>query len=284
MSTVTKRGPGLLPSTVIVLTAAFLAEPLPALAHHGEAPAGPAVASYMVAFLFGLLGQANCFGMCGPLVALYAAPFDSRRRVSPARPHLAFNAGRIVCYSALGFLFGALKFLLATRFLLEGPIGLTVGLFVIVSGLHLLGRPAPGARVLRGFYRILTWIVLPYRRVARGRGAFALGLVHGFLPCSLLFIVLPLAAMMPDPLQSALFMTAFGVGTVPVMGGLGLALSRFRALTSRRILAASGIVVILWGAVLILRALDSLGLLGFHYVLPRVSFYRLEEFLGVSGR
>jgi len=259
-------------------------------AHHGETTPSSLAAALLIAFLFGLLGEAHCFGMCGPLVALYATPLRpgaSRAKRVLALSHLRFNAGRIICYATLGFLVAGLRFLLTARFDLTGPVGLAVGTFVILMGLHLLGLPSwvPGLeRALGVPYRLLARLFIAYRRVSRGPGLFALGLLHGFLPCSLLLTMFPLAAVMGDPLQSALFMAAFGLGTVPVMGGLGLALNQLRSLAARRMRTASGGVIMLWGVFLIVHGLDALGWLWLRYEFPRIGFYRLQEFLGVAGR
>ena len=42
------------------------------------------------AFLFGLLGSTHCFGMCGPLVSLYASQLVPGSESSPVRQHLVF--------------------------------------------------------------------------------------------------------------------------------------------------------------------------------------------------
>ena len=49
----------------------------------------------------GLASGVHCAGMCGGLVAFYAgAPGQGGRE--PMRPHLAYPAGRLIAYAALG--------------------------------------------------------------------------------------------------------------------------------------------------------------------------------------
>jgi sulfite exporter TauE/SafE len=72
------------------------------MAGHGSLPL--AATGLVAAFLFGLLGSTHCFGMCGPLVGLYAGQLASGSGASPPRQHLLFNLGRVLAYTNLGVL------------------------------------------------------------------------------------------------------------------------------------------------------------------------------------
>jgi hypothetical protein len=120
-----------------VLAAA--AGPLLAAEHstHNHIPlAGTGLAA---AFLFGLLGNTHCFGMCGPLVSLYTSRLVGGGGPSPPRQHLLFNLGRSLAYNNLGVLFGAAGFILGVRPWTVGLVGLAAGLFVLAMGSHFLG-------------------------------------------------------------------------------------------------------------------------------------------------
>src|SRR5574341_709603 len=69
----------------------------------------------IAAFFFGLLGSTHCFGMCGPLVGLYASQLVPRTTASPLRQHLLFNLGRTLAYTNLGIVLGMAGFLLGIR-------------------------------------------------------------------------------------------------------------------------------------------------------------------------
>jgi len=53
-------------------------------------------------------------------------------------------------------------------------------------------------------------------------GAVLFGVVLGFLPCGLLYAALAVAASTAGPLDGALAMLAFGLGTVPSLAALGV--------------------------------------------------------------
>ncbi len=106
-------------------------------AHHSTHIHASLVASGLAAaFLFGLLGSTHCFGMCGPLVSLYASQLIPGSGPSPVRQHLLFNLGRLLAYTNLGVLFGAAGFLLSVRPWTVGLVGLAAGLFVLAMGGH----------------------------------------------------------------------------------------------------------------------------------------------------
>ncbi|KAB2966594.1 MAG: sulfite exporter TauE/SafE family protein, partial [Thermoanaerobaculia bacterium] len=96
----------------------------------------------------GLLGAGHCLGMCGGIAGALSigVPTERRTRIGGLLPwQLAYNAGRIATYAALGALaggagsaVGALLPPLAARY--AGR--LLAALFLIGMGLYLVGRPA----------------------------------------------------------------------------------------------------------------------------------------------
>jgi hypothetical protein len=67
--------------------------------------------------------------------------------------------------------------------------------------------------------------LLPIDRPAK---AYAFGLIWGLLPCGLVYGMLALSVGFASPVQSSLFMGAFGLGTLPALLGLGMAAGRGR--------------------------------------------------------
>ena len=61
-----------------------------------------------VMFTLGLVSSLHCVQMCGPIVLSYSVALDRVKSCAGASPdlllsgHLAYNAGRILTYSALG--------------------------------------------------------------------------------------------------------------------------------------------------------------------------------------
>jgi sulfite exporter TauE/SafE len=228
---------------------------------HNHIPlAGTALAA---AFLFGLLGSTHCFGMCGPLVSLYASQLAAGGGPSPLRQHLLFNLGRSLAYTNLGALLGAAGFILGVRPWTVGLVGLAAGLFVLAMGSHFLGVGGAASSLERLLARPTGALVGIWRRyvlLARSPGIVLLGALHGLLPCPLLYVMFTSAVAVGDPIRGGVLLFCFSLGTVPMMWGIGVAgqhLSPARRLAWQRVF---GGLVTLWGLVLVVHGLQSLGL------------------------
>ncbi len=177
--------------------------------------------SLAAAFLAGLAGGAHCAAMCGPLIGVACGPRRSGRGREWLRLALAYNAGRIATYTVAGALTGAIG---ATGLALRGaPLTQQALLAVMSASLILLAVYVAGfAPFVRGVERAGAVV---WRRVSPSASrflpadtpgrAFGLGLVFGWLPCGMVYMVLVAALATGDPLQGALIMVAFGLGTLP---------------------------------------------------------------------
>ena len=61
-----------------------------------------------VGFGLGLIGSIHCAQMCGPVVLAYSMAMGPQPPARMALAHGSYNAGRILTYSALGAVAGAL--------------------------------------------------------------------------------------------------------------------------------------------------------------------------------
>lgn len=185
----------------------------------------------LTALIVGLLGGVHCVGMCGGIVAtltLGMAP-ERRRYLSTQLPlQLAYNLGRILGYTLAGALMGGLGALLIESVALQATQRLLYGLsafFMIALGLYLGGWWRGLARVEQAgglLWRRLEPIgrrLLPIRHWLQALGV---GLIWAWLPCGLVYSVLILALGTGSPLQGALLMLAFGLGTLPNLLGISL--------------------------------------------------------------
>ena len=190
--------------------------------------------------VLGLVGSVHCLGMCGPLVALYADRMPGSDTRGPTathlRQHALFNAGRTLGYAAVGGLLGAAGAVLydAAAFasagaIVRGTTGVVVGVLVVATGVGYAVRgsasgvlpalPVFGAlfgraqSVLRG--RVDRWV--------DGPGIVGLGMLHGLLPCPLLYPAFLYAFGTGSPATGAVSLAALGLGTFPTLFVLGTA-------------------------------------------------------------
>lgn len=195
-------------------------------------------APLLAALLAGLLGSAHCLGMCAGISGLFAM----RTTAAGLRRHLplalAYNAGRLASYAALGFVVAAL----GSRFTglapaLAGPVRIAAAVVIILIGLQI----AFDIRLLAGLERMggrlwehvapLARGLMPVTGIAK---AIGLGLLWGLLPCGLVYSVLLLAAASDSSPGGALVMLVFGLGTTPAMVLSGLGAARLSELMRRR--------------------------------------------------
>jgi hypothetical protein len=74
--------------------------------------------------------------------------------------------------------------------------------------------------------------------------AFGLGLVWGWLPCGMVYVVLISAAASADPVHGALTMAAFGVGTLPNLLAISACFGQLRTLVRARLVRVLAATVI----------------------------------------
>jgi len=114
----------------------------------------------------------------------------------------------------------------------------------------------------------LTRNVLPVRSVPQ---ALVLGGLWGWLPCGLVYSMLVAAFAWANPLDGALVMLAFGLGTLPNLLLLGYFAGRLRPwLQQRGVRLAAGLLVIGFGVLGLLRVseLASVHGLGLFCITP----------------
>lgn len=213
------------------------------------------------AFLVGLLGGTHCVGMCGGIVGALSAGLSADVRSARGRfffTQLAYNGGRISSYVLAGIVFGFIGKQLVTVEVLQGmPIGRILGgVVMILLGIYLTGwwhsllfLERAGAHVWK-YIEPLGRRFIPVRNVPQ---AYVLGLVWGWLPCGMVYTVLALALSTGSVADGALVMLAFGLGTLPTLMTMGLALTAMGRLARRPwVRIAAGILVILMGLALLL--------------------------------
>lgn len=186
----------------------------------------------------GFVSTLHCWGMCGGIVAALAlgAPPSLRARGNAvAGLAVAYNLGRITSYAGLGAVAGlaatsAVGSGNAIAYLILQSFGLVALLFAALRLGGWLPRNGIVERIgLRFWQRLspLTRRLLPIDRTSR---AVAAGLLWGFLPCGLVYAMLPVSAGTGSAASGALTMLAFGAGTLPGMIAASMAANRLGGL------------------------------------------------------
>lgn len=202
------------------------------------------------AFLIGLVGSLHCAGMCGPLAL--ALPAAGRTPLSMLASRAAYNLGRVTTYGCLGVFFG----LVGRTFVLVGfqrwaSLGAGAAILASLAASSRYSLSLPTARAV-------AWLKSGLAALLRRRtlaALFLLGLLNGLLPCGLVYVAGATAVAAGGLAAAVGYMLVFGLGTVPLMFGIGLLGQNLQTAMRLRFQRLIPVCVLVISALLILRGL-----------------------------
>ncbi len=216
-------------------------------------------------FLTGLLASLHCVGMCGPIVLAYSAATGAGagNRLWPL--HLAYNAGRIVSYTALGAVVGIAGAALGSIQVFGGYFSIACGVLMVVGGLAILGLIYSPAAF---FDSLIPRSLKKYLGGLLGRQTlstkFLIGALTPLLPCGILYSMLIKAMGTGSAAAGACTMAFFALGMTPTLVLAGAASSLLTAGLRKWGEQLAALTVILLGLALIFRGLQEHGICSMH--------------------
>jgi uncharacterized protein len=214
------------------------------------------------AFVLGLVGSLHCAGMCGPLAL--ALPQAGRNASAFFAGRVAYNLGRIITYCGMGLVFGLLGKTLALAGLQQW-VSIALGVLLLV-GLFASRRLALWRPVTALVEQLKSRMASLLRR-RTFVGLLSLGLLNGLLPCGLVYVACAGATATGSLLQGALYMAAFGAGTVPMMLAISLSGKLVPFSLRLKLQKAIPLSVFILATLLILRGMA----LGIPYISPELT-------------
>ena len=204
-----------------------------------------------MALLVGLTaGFSTCMALIGGLVISVASKYAENHPTETAlqkfRPHLFFNAGRIVSFIAFGAIIGAIGSAFALKGSLLGFLTIAVGVVMLILGLQLteiFPRITRGLTLPSGLAKRLGINTRKEREYSH-KNAFLMGAATFFLPCGFTQAMQLLAVSTGNPLQAAVIMGAFAIGTTPGLLTLGGLTSVVKGAFAQRFFRIVGVIVI----------------------------------------
>ncbi|MEZ6243277.1 MAG: sulfite exporter TauE/SafE family protein [Phycisphaerales bacterium] len=180
-------------------------------------------------FAASVLGSLHCAGMCGAFLLFAVGADREPSRGEQLRLHVAYHGGRLLTYTCLGTIAGAVGAALDLGGSMVGVQRVAAGVagaLMIAYGVFTLAR-------LRGVRIKLDLVPSRFRRVVelgqrRALGmapvprALLIGLLTTLLPCGWLYAFAITAAGTGRPELGALTMAVFWLGTLPVLISLGV--------------------------------------------------------------
>jgi len=200
------------------------------------------------ALTLGLVGSLHCAGMCGPLAL--AVPVMGRGAGAILLSRLVYNGGRVTTYAVVGALSGGLGQVLALAGL-QRWISIGAGA-LILCGLALSLRQGSGV-LMTGWIQRLKGLFGGAIHKGKLSSLFTLGLINGLLPCGLVYVAAAAAVAAGAWYRGAVYMFFFGMGTMPVMLGVGMVIGRLGQQWRRRLQYLTPVSLAVVGGLLILR-------------------------------
>jgi uncharacterized protein len=220
---------------------------------------------YGMLLVIGLLTGVHCIAMCGGInlsqtLKKVNAPADANSQANKSKPSFNFslllpgilyNSGRLVSYTAVGVLVGALGSAITLSGRFQGVVQLIAGVFMVIMGINMLGL----FPVLRRFIPQIPKLF--EKKTDERKSAHSpliVGFLNGFMPCGPLQAMQVYALSTGSPVKGGISMFLFCAGTIPLMFALGAAssaLSGAKGQTfSRRVMQAGAILVAALGLVM----------------------------------
>lgn len=219
---------------------------VPTLAEH---------ASLGLVFLVGLLTSTHCIGMCGGI--LLAQTTDAHGVTGRSKRGLiasaAYNGGRVVSYTAVGAVCGALGAVITYTPNIKSMVFTIAGALVLLIGLRMAG-------ILPGLRGAETELPGACSLNARTRRRFAgqpliIGLLTGVMPCGALS-----AMSSGSAARGALVMLVFSLGTVPLLFLFGALQSFLPRGWMKYIVKGSAVLVVTMGLSMLVKGIRLFGM------------------------
>ncbi|MDD5412495.1 MAG: sulfite exporter TauE/SafE family protein [Methylobacter sp.] len=238
--------------------------------NHTDMPSLSRDVSYGLLILIGFLTSFHCVGMCGPLIVGYTAKSATNGQKSYGT-HFLYGIGKTLSYTLIGALFGAFGSVVAFTPYTQGAVGVAAGIFLILFGLHMLEVfPALSHFQIKTPAFVMRFVGKEYRKHSN---PFVIGLLNGLMIiCGPLQAMYVMAAGTGSWSEGATILFFFGIGTLPLLLGFGFLTSLLSANLTPKILKASGVIVIILGAIMLNRGLAVTGTgVDFNTLVARVS-------------
>ena len=224
----------------------------------------------------GFLGSfGHCLGMCGPITMAFSLSAQGSQPASRWRSlgfHLLLNGGRLLSYALVGLAIGGLGSVLVAGGQMAGVgsdlrrvMALVTGLLLIWFGLVQVSPGLlPHLPILHPMQQgqlhdRLNRLMMKFSLANRWWTPLLLGLAWGLIPCGFLYAAQIKAAETTDLWSGAATMLAFGLGTLPVLLGLGVSTSWLSRDRRSQLFQLGGWLTLMIGLITLMRTGEAMG-------------------------
>jgi len=229
-------------------------------------------------FVLGIIaGLSSCAALVGGLLlslskqwqSLYGGKDTNRRFI----PFVMFNIGRLISFALLGAALGLIGsfFTVSLRFM--SFFVSAVSIMIVILGMQMLGVPW-FKRLNFALPRFITGFASDEKNFSGKYMPFISGALTFFLPCGFTLMAQSIALTTGNPMISMLIMSAFALGTLPVLAFLSYSSLKFQTneMYSQVFNLVVAVFIIVFGVYNFNASLNVLGLASLSDISwPRVS-------------
>lgn len=216
----------------------------------------------------GFLGSfGHCVGMCGPIAVAFSLSQTSKTSPSFRQQlwfHGLLNLGRLVSYALVGVaigwvgsLFIAGGQLVGIGSVLRRGVSLFTGGLLIWLGLHQVGLfpklPLLNPMGQKSLHERLSSAMVKLSFQTQWWTPALLGMAWGLIPCGFLYTAQIKAAETGNLWRGGATMLAFGLGTLPMMLGVGISAARLSHDRRSQLFRLGGWITLAIGILILLR-------------------------------
>jgi cytochrome c biogenesis protein CcdA len=97
---------------------------------------------YAMLFIIGLLTSVHCVAMCGGICISQCSPKNTPEgnpgRFAALRPSILYNLGRVISYTVIGGIIGAIGSVVSFSGPMRGIVQIIAGIFMVIMGINML--------------------------------------------------------------------------------------------------------------------------------------------------
>ncbi|ERJ12087.1 urease accessory protein UreH domain-containing protein [Haloplasma contractile] len=215
--------------------------------------------SFGILFVIGLLSSFHCVAMCGGINLSQSlgkkVNIKQESKFSIMKPSILYNSGRVISYTVIGGIVGAVGGVLSFTQKTNTLIMIFAGLFMVVMGLKMLNI-IPKFKSSKMNIQFLNYMYQRlYKKRIKTKTPFIVGLFNGFMPCGPLQTIQLYALGTGSMIEGSLSMFFFSIGTVPLMFSLGTMGGYLKGSYRNRLTKLSALFVIILGLIMMNRGL-----------------------------
>lgn len=235
-------------------------------------------------FLIGIFTSVHCIAMCGGINLSQCIPKGVQKenalavveksKMQTLRPAFLYNAGRVISYTVIGFLLGAVGLLFGGNnevglpLVFQGGLKLIAGIFMVIMGINMLGAVPSLRRFQLKMPKIFAVHIMQKKR--QSSHPFVVGLCNGLMPCGPLQSMQIVALASANPFVGAASMFFFSLGTVPLMLGFGSMVSALGQKFAKRVMFVGSVLVVVLGLAMLSQGGSLIGLNTTRVILPLI--------------